>query len=183
MAKKATYVVQFRRKREKKTNYKKRLNLLKSEKTRLVVRRSNRYINVQLVEYNEDGDLVIASANSRDLKKFGWKFHTRNTPAAYLTGLICGHRGISKGIRGAILDIGLNPSVKSSRIYAALKGAIDSGLKIPHNEEMLPSDDRISGIHISEYRNIEIDKEFKKVKNKIIKSFEGKKYKNGAKKD
>ena len=41
MARKAAYVVPYRRKREGKTDYKGRMNLLKSETTRLVVRPSN----------------------------------------------------------------------------------------------------------------------------------------------
>jgi hypothetical protein len=38
--------------------------------------------------------------------------------------------------------------VKGSRIYAALKGAVDAGLEIPYNPEVLPDDSRISGEHI-----------------------------------
>jgi hypothetical protein len=37
---------------------------------------------------------------------------------------------------------------KKIHLYAALKGAIDAGLKIPYNEEILPSEDRIKGEHI-----------------------------------
>ena len=50
MANKKTYTVPFRRKREGKTNYKKRLGLLKSKSLRLVVRKSNKHILVQLVD-------------------------------------------------------------------------------------------------------------------------------------
>jgi len=46
--------------------------------------------------------------------------------------------GETVGINEAILDAGMNRNVKNSRIYAALKGAIDSGLKVPHNEKVLP---------------------------------------------
>jgi hypothetical protein len=46
------------------------------------------------------------------------------------------------------LDIGLNPPIKGSRIYAALKGVVDSGLDIPHSPDILPDDSRISGEHI-----------------------------------
>ena len=38
------YAVKFRRRREGKTDYKKRLNLLKSELPRFIVRISNKYI-------------------------------------------------------------------------------------------------------------------------------------------
>ncbi|HEX55286.1 MAG: 50S ribosomal protein L18 [Candidatus Altiarchaeales archaeon] len=182
MAKKPTYVVKFRRRREGKTNYKKRLNLLKSNRPRLVVRKSNRYINVQIINYNPDGDVVVASANSKELDKFGWEFYKCNTPSAYLTGLICGYRGISRGVNNAILDIGLYRSVKSSRLYAALKGAVDAGLNIPFDKDMLPSEERISGRHIAEYREIkDIEVKFNDVKNKIIESFKKKKLKNDKK--
>jgi hypothetical protein len=52
------------------------------------------------------------------------------------------------GVSEAILDIGLNPPVKGSRIYAALKGVLDAGLDIPHSEDVIPNDDRLSGKHI-----------------------------------
>ena len=49
------------------------------------------------------------------------------------------------------LDMGLATPVKGSRIYAALKGAIDAGLNIPASEEAFPSQERISGKHVAEY--------------------------------
>ena len=39
-------------------------------------------------------------------------------------------------------------STKGSKIYAAIKGAKDGGISIPHSEEILPSEERISGQHI-----------------------------------
>jgi len=170
MAKRADYVVPFRRKREGKTNYKKRLNLLKSRVTRLVVRPSNKHMLVQLVDYKENGDVVISTAYSKELKKFGWDFATGNLPAAYLTGLLCGFRGQEKGVKRAILDLGLFPSVKGSRSYAALKGAIDSGLKIPVGEGVLPDEKRISGEHISDkYEGI--TEKFEEVRKEIVRTF------------
>ena len=44
----AKHVLPYRRKREGRTNYKKRLALLKSGQPRLVIRRSNRYLQFQL---------------------------------------------------------------------------------------------------------------------------------------
>jgi hypothetical protein len=35
-------------------------------------------------------------------------------------------------------------NISKSRIYAALKGAIDGGLNIPHSEEILPAHNEIS---------------------------------------
>jgi large subunit ribosomal protein L18 len=74
--------VPFRRRREQKTNYKKRLALLKSRKNRLVVRIFNKNIIAQLIEYSPDGDKVLASAYSQDLEKQGWKQSHSNTSAA-----------------------------------------------------------------------------------------------------
>jgi len=170
MAKGSKYVVQYRRKRNGKTDYKKRLGILKSGSHRLVIRPSNKHIIAQIIEYKEDGDIIMASAHSTELKKFGWTFSTSNTPAAYLTGLLCGLRGCSNGIKDAILDIGLNPSIKGSRIYAALKGAVDSGIKIPHESAIFPDESRIKGEQIANYRNKkEITEKFDEIKESIMK--------------
>jgi large subunit ribosomal protein L18 len=139
----------FRRRREGKTDYKRRLKLLVSGKPRLVVRRSLQYIRAQLIEYHPSGDKTLASAFSRELKRLGWKFACDNLPAAYLTGLLIGKRALEKGVREAILDMGLYPSIKGSRIYAVVKGARDAGLRVPCDEEMLPSESRLRGEHIA----------------------------------
>lgn len=152
----------FKRRMKKKTSYKKRLALLKSEKTRLVIRKSLSNISVQFINFKPNGDETIASAVSTELKKFGWN-RTGNIPAAYLTGLLAGKKAKEKSIKEAVLDFGLQTSTKGSRIYAALKGVLDSGINVPHSKDILPSDDRIKGKHISE----EIIKQFEEVKNKI----------------
>ncbi len=36
-------------------------------------------------------------------------------------------------------------------MYAALKGALDAGLDLPHNDVILPGEDRITGEHIAQY--------------------------------
>lgn len=146
------YRVPWRRRREGKTNYYRRLKLIKSGKPRFVVRRTNKYIVVQVAEARIDGDKIIAAAHSRELVKlYGWKGGTKNTSAAYLTGMLAAYRALQKGVKEAVLDIGLHEPVKGSRVFAALKGAIDAGLEIPHSEEILPSEDRIAGKHISEW--------------------------------
>ena len=155
--------MQFKRRRENKTNYRKRIALLKSDKTRLVIRRSLSNITVQFVNFLPKGDETIASATSAELKKLGWS-RTGNIPASYLTGLLAGKKAKDKKIDEAILDLGLNISTKGSRIYAALKGVLDSGIKVPHSEDILPSEDRIKGKHISE----DLEKQFEDVKNKIV---------------
>lgn len=169
MAKTADYVVQYRRKRENRTDYKSRLRLLKSETTRLVLRPTNKHMLAQLVDYRKEGDVVVAAASSKELTKLGWRYATSNTPAAYLTGLLCGIRGQKKGIKNAVPDIGLRRSIKGSRIYAALKGAIDSGLKIPADENIFPDENRLMGEHIASYHKgrESITEEFNKIKEKI----------------
>ena len=57
-------------------------------------------------------------------------------------------RAKNRGVKDAILDVGLNPPVKGSRVYAALKGVIDAGLDVPHRQDVLPDESRISGEHI-----------------------------------
>ncbi len=159
-----TYRMKFKRAREGKTNYRKRLKLLISKKPRLVVRKSLKYIRAQIIEFDKKGDKTIASAFSKELKKFGWEHSFKNLPACYLTGLLIGKRAVEKGIKEAILDTGLHPSTKGSRIYACVKGALDAGLKVPISEEVLPSEERIRGEHIGKG----IQEDFEKIKEKIL---------------
>ncbi|AIF68443.1 50S ribosomal protein L18P [Palaeococcus pacificus DY20341] len=146
------YRVPFRRRRSGKTNYHKRLALLKSGKPRLVVRKTLNHHVAQIVVYDPNGDKTLVSAHTRELvRDFGWKGHCGNTPSAYLLGLLIGYKAKKAGIEEAILDIGLHPPTKGSSIFAVLKGAIDAGLEIPHSEEIYPSDERIRGEVIAEY--------------------------------
>ncbi len=147
---KKTIAVELRRKREGKTNYAKRIKLISSGKPRLVVRKSLKNMHMQIVEYSEKGDKILCSANSRELIKYGWNLNRGNIPAAYLTGLLLGKKSAGK-VEEAVLDIGLQESVKGSRLYAALKGVLDAGLNVRHSEEILPDAKRISGAHISAY--------------------------------
>lgn len=151
MAKRKQHILPFRRKLEGKTNYKKRLALLKSNKPRLVVRASLKNILAQIVNFNPDGDKIVVSAHTRELLKLGWKAPTGNIPSAYLVGCLIGKKALSKNIRQAVLDIGLRSSVKSSRCYAVLKGALDAGLEVPCSKEILPDNNRVAGKHIADY--------------------------------
>lgn len=155
MAKGARYRVPFRRRREGKTDYKARKALILSKKPRLVVRGSLKNIIAQIVVAKPEGDEVLVSAHSRELaREHGWKVPRGNIPAAYLTGLLCGLKAKVKGIKEAILDIGLHSPSKGARVFAVLKGALDSGMNIPHSEEKIPDEKRISGEHIAEYAKI-----------------------------
>jgi len=143
-----TYVVPFRRRREFVTNYRKRLAALKSGLPRIVVRKSTRSVTVQFVVFQTDGDKVLVSVNSNELKKYGWSPRA-NLPTAYLTGMLCALKA-KKLISGkSILDIGLSTATKGSFAFAALKGVLDSGMEVSHNYEF--DEERIKGTHIATY--------------------------------
>ena len=148
------YSLRFRRKREERTYYKKRLTLLKSSKSRFVVRKSLNNLQASVVSYGAKGDRVMFTVDCSTLRKLGWKGGSGNLPSAYLTGLVAGKKALEMGIKEAILDLGFNKSVKGSRLYAAVAGAVNAGLIIPHDPEMLPPEQRISGAHISGYAEI-----------------------------
>ncbi|PIN98695.1 MAG: 50S ribosomal protein L18 [Candidatus Diapherotrites archaeon CG10_big_fil_rev_8_21_14_0_10_31_34] len=160
MSHNATYEVKFRRRREGKTDYKKRLALLKGNKPRLVVRKSSKKITAQLIEYKKEGDKVLAHSTSNDLKKFGWKLNTKNLPAAYLTGFLCVSK--AKETKEAVLDIGRNTPVHGSLIFAALKGAVDAKLNIPFDKKALPKEEKINGKEIEKYLTSIDEEKFKK---------------------
>ena len=118
---------------------------------RFVIRPSNKHLSAQIIEAKVDGDLVVASAHSSELKDFGWKGSCGNIPAAYLTGLLAGRRARAGGISKAILDIGPYARGPGSRIFAAAKGALTAGLTIPHADSVMPSEERLKGQHVVEY--------------------------------
>jgi len=142
-------IVQLRRKREGKTNYPKRLRLLQSRKPRLVIRPTLTKIIVQIVIYQPDGDKVVVACDSTSLKKLGWNVPSGNIPAAYLTGLLAGKKAKKAGLSEAVLDTGLYTPIKGSRIYAALRGVVDAGISVPHDKDILPSQERLFGKHIT----------------------------------
>jgi len=145
------YFVPFRRRREGKTDYYQRTRLIVSDVPRMVVRKTNRHIIVQLVTAELDGDRTLVAANSAELEKYGYKGSTSSTPAAYLTGMLFAVKAKKASQDSAILDIGLNRATPGARVFAALKGAVEAGLAIPHGEEILPSDERAKGAHIAAY--------------------------------
>jgi len=163
MASHTIHRVKYRRKREGKTNYKKRLKLLISRKPRLVVRKTNTQIITQIIQYDANGDKIIVGFNSTNLKKLGWKHSCKNIPAAYLAGLIIGKKAQEKNIKEAILDLGLQTPISGSKLYATLQGAVDSGLKVPCSEEIFPNKERLEGQHT---KNNTIKKDFEIIKKK-----------------
>ncbi len=152
MATGPSYRVPFRRRREGKTDYQQRRGLVLSGLPRLVVRGSLGNMIVEVVKAEAEGDRVLAYAHSKELaKKHGWLGGTGNISAAYLTGLICGFRALELGVGDAVFDIGLQKPSKGSRVFAALKGAVDAGLKVPFDKAKLPDEKRIMGQHVVEY--------------------------------
>lgn len=163
------YQVKRRRRREGKTDYKHRTNMLRQDcnkhgavKSRLVVRRTNSKIIVAVVQAFITGDRVVSYADSSELKNYGVDFGLTNYFAAYATGMLCARRALQQldggmdklyqpmrevgeycvtedkeGERRAYkvyLDIGLARSSRGARVFAAMKGASDAGLHIPHSE-------------------------------------------------
>ncbi len=159
------YHMPFRRRREGKTNFRSRLSLVKSKKPRAVVRKSLSGTTVQFIKFDMNGDLVLAQAGYKDLKKMGWKHSIKDTTASYLVGLIAGVKAGKSDLHEAVLDIGLQEPKTGSRVFATLRGMLDAGLDIPHGEGMFPEEDRIFGRH-KEIDGFEED--FVAMKNKIL---------------
>jgi large subunit ribosomal protein L18 len=142
----------FRRRRERKTDYKARKAFLLSGKPRLVARCSINNVTAQIIVAKPNGDEVVVSAQSKEVaRKYGWKAPRGSVPAAYLTGFLCGLKARAHGIEGAILDIGLYTPSKGARIFAVLKGVLDAEVNVPHSEEKLPDEKRLAGEHIAKY--------------------------------
>ena len=142
---------QKKRRREGKTDYKLRTGLLKSGVPRIVVRKTNKYIIVQLVESDESQDKIITGITSRDLLKKGWdkKYQgsLKSIPAAYLTGLMLAKK-IKERKDEFILDMGMAIHLPGSRIYSAAKGLIDGSLNVKVSKKVFPSEERLKGEHL-----------------------------------
>lgn len=143
------YRVPFRRRRQGKTDYRRRLALLKSRETRVVVRTTSRNVIVQFVDYTEQGDKVVAQAQAFELKKFEYA-GTSNTSSAFLAGYLAATRAKEAGVENAVLDLGRAQPHKGGVIFGALKGVVDAGVEVPHGGDIMPSDERIRGANISE---------------------------------
>ena len=115
----------------------------------------------QVIYATIKGDVTICSAYSHELPKFGMKAGLTNYAATYATGLLCARRLLTKydlaetyegntdnigedfnvqpeGERQpfkCFLDVGLVRTSTGSRVFAALNGAVDGGLNIPHNDK------------------------------------------------
>jgi large subunit ribosomal protein L18 len=147
-----TYINTLKRIRQHKTNYRKRSALLIGRRPFITTKISSQNISAQTLQPTLTGDVVIASAHSRELIQYGWKGSMNNMPACYLTGLLLGKKSMEKGSANAILYTGNDAF--TTRVAACLKGIVDSGINIPVSKESLPDNDRLSGKHIAEYANL-----------------------------
>jgi len=158
-----------RRRREGRTDYRLRLGLLKSGLPRIVIRRTNKYFIVQVVDSVEAQDRVVSTVSSKELIKNGWDSaggagdgqqvtgdrtngstkkkrigNLKSIPAGYLTGLLAAKK-IKKG--NYIVDLGMARTIAGARVFAVVKGLIDGGVGIEADEKVFPVEDRLMGEH------------------------------------
>ncbi|GAX80180.1 hypothetical protein CEUSTIGMA_g7618.t1 [Chlamydomonas eustigma] len=166
-------------------------NKYNTHKYRLVVRFSNKDVTCQIVYATIAGDVVVAAAYAHELPEYGLSVGLTNYAAAYCVGLLCARRVLTKfgladtyeGVEEpdgeyfkveavadaprpfkCLLDTGLKRTSTGSKVFAALKGAVDGGLEIPHKEKRMVGYDKsgkkmdaevlskyIYGGHVEEY--------------------------------
>jgi len=163
----ARFQVKYRRRREGKTNYRKRYGMIIQDKTkyaahkyRLVVRFTNKDTVCQVIYSEIQGDFVLAAAYGHELGRYGLPVGHTNYAGAYATGLLVARRLLKKlgkdakyagntNINGedynvapiegtgrpfkCFLDVGLRRTTTGSKVFAAMKGATDGGLNVPHS--------------------------------------------------
>ncbi len=140
------FQTRLRRRREGKTDYQHRYNMVRQDankhgmtKLRFVVRITNSRVLCSLVQAHVNGDRTVAHADSTELAQHGVAFGLTNYTAAYATGLLLAQRYLrTADAPRCFLDIGLSRSTKGSRVFSAMKGAVDGGLEIPHNMKKFP---------------------------------------------
>jgi len=169
------FQTKFRRRREGKTDYFARKRLIIQDKDkydtpkyRLVARFTNTRVIAQITYATIQGDKVLTSANSTELKKYGLTAGLSNYAAAYATGLLVARRllkqtkldtlykgaakidgadyDVSKEKKSdeqrkpfkAVLDTGLVNTTKGNKVFAVMKGASDGGIHIPHSTKRFP---------------------------------------------
>jgi large subunit ribosomal protein L18 len=139
-----------RRRREAKTDYLKRKNLLKNNAPRLVLRRTNKYLICQYVKSREAQDMVIFGVTSKALVKYGWPIdklkNIKSVSAAYLLGYLVGKKINKDNIQKPIVDFGMYRTIHKNRLFSFLKGLKDSGIEVKVEEKTFPEEDRINKI-------------------------------------
>jgi len=158
-----------RRKRENKTDYLRRLNLLKSKSPRIVFRKTNKYVLAQYIKSSETKDKVEIGISSKSLIKYGWpkdfQGSLKSIPASYLTGFLIGKKIIKEKKPLPIVDFGMIRVLHKTKLFAFLKGLIDSGIEIKYKKEVFPSEDKITGKNLKK----DFTKIFQEIKSKIEK--------------
>ncbi|HVC27073.1 MAG TPA: 50S ribosomal protein L18 [Nitrososphaerales archaeon] len=166
---KQKYVPIYRRRRIGATDYRARKKIITSSVPLLAVRVSSKNVSAQFIRPKAEGDQVVSSAHSRNLKKLGWKGSTKSVPACYLLGLLAGKRAKEAGIEKVYLYNGLSSFVNGSRVSALVKGVKDAGIDVPMSDEVAPSEDRITGKATADYARSLLEKD----KEKYSKLFSG----------
>merc|ERR1712218_317780 len=182
------------RRREGRTDYfaRKRLviqdkNKYNTPKYRMIVRTSNTDVCCQIAYARLEGDIVICAAYSHELPRYGVKVvltkfsldtvYEGNTSVDGSMFCVEDQDG-GPGAFRACLDVGLARTSTGAKVFAALKGAVDGGLDIPHSEKRFPGYDseskelnadvhrqHIFGLHVANYMTSlqeEDEEQFKK---------------------
>jgi len=141
-----------RRRRESKTDYVKRIKLLKSNSPRIAFRKTNRYLIAQYIVSKEAKDEIKLGTNSKELLKFGWPKEfsgsLKSISAAYLLGLLISKKIKEKKLEKPIVDFGMIKMIHKTKTYAFLKGLKDSGLDISCDDKFFPDESRLKGEHM-----------------------------------
>ena len=156
-----------KRRREGKTDYLKRMGLLKSGLPRLAFRKTNKYLLSQYILSHEAKDKIVVGINSKSLLKYGWPKEAlgslKSISAAYFLGMVTGRKIIKKNLETPILDFGLYRTLHKTKLYAFVKGIADAGVKIKYDKKTFPEEDRIK---MAKTKKIS----FEEIKSKINKS-------------
>ena len=160
---------QKKRRKQNKTDYKKRLNLLKNEAPRIVLRKTNKYFIAQYISSEEAKDKVSFGFNSKILLKYGWpeefKGSLKSIPAAYLLGYLMGEKILKDKLKQPIVDVGMIRTIHKTKFFGFLKGLIDSGININCKPEAFPEEERIIGKSLKK----DFSKKFEEIKSKLKK--------------
>lgn len=146
-----THFTLLRRRRQGKTDYRRRLKVVSGKLPFASVTISGKNVTLQIIEARLKGDLTRVSTHSRELRKLGWKGSMKSLPSSYLVGLVGGNKAQQAGVKKVIVRPQIRGFVRGSRFAAVVKGIRDSGVEVPFSEEGFPSEERLKGIHIAEH--------------------------------
>ncbi len=96
-----------------------------SERPRLVVFRSRKYIYAQVIDDYKGVTLVAASSLEKDIK--GDKISAKNVDVAKKVGNLVAERALENGIKTVVFD--RNGYIYHGKIKAVAEGAREKGLK------------------------------------------------------